>query len=222
MPVPVKAITNLAKIIIPFVKKRMTKDHNAKEQHLFLGDLTGMRLSDAIAHVERIGFIPQLLLVQPDKKWLKSSINDVLEMQPKSGHYPPETLVKLYYMDENIREQCDEQVDLPVLKGLTLEAAKELLESKGFKVNPELAAPHKDYAEANVRCVVDFEPKPALFTTSLKRGTTITLYYTTQTTIAKSQQLLQEEMSKQGTMIDGGGQNMVDRLNEFFNKFGKK
>ncbi|MDQ0221792.1 PASTA domain-containing protein [Streptococcus moroccensis] len=195
-------------------ERRRANHHNV----INLADVTTMRLLDAITHLKRIGFRPRPILVDPDQKWSAASLNTVLDMQPKPGYYSKGTIVDIYYMDETIKELVDEQVELPVLKGLTLEAARELLERKGFKVSPELAIADKEYATAEVRSVVDFDPKPALFTTSLKRGSTITLYYTTQTTVNQSQQLLQEEMSKRNNIVDASGQLLVDKINEFLNR----
>lgn len=216
-----KVVENAA----PIVDKALDRKHEFNKSLISLPDLKNMRLSDAVAHLERIGSVGQPILVKPDKKWLKSDIDEVLEMQPKPGHYPPETLVKLYYIDEAVKDQCNDQVEIPVIKGLTIEAATELLEKKGFEVVSALAKPHKDFADDQAGCVVSFEPKPALFTTSLKRGTTITLFYVNEVVIEKSQLLLREEKQAKanpGQIVNDGAKVIGEGFHQILGKLGQK
>ncbi|MGT2785285.1 PASTA domain-containing protein [Streptococcus merionis] len=232
MAIPVKGLMKAAKVVAPIVASAapMVKDvidqqNEAKKDYIQLPNLVDMRLTDAIGHLERLHFVPQEMLVEPHKKYLTKKVDYVLQMDPKPGKYPEGTLVKIYYMNADILDQCDDQVELPKIKGLDLEAATELLTNKGFEVVTALAKPHKNYADDHNNCVVDFEPKPALFTNNLRRGTTITLHYVNDVIIEKSQHLLEAEKAKQASkakVVDDGVKAIGDGINNLKGIFGKK
>ncbi|MFA9467300.1 PASTA domain-containing protein [Streptococcus sp. E24BD] len=181
----------------PHVEKALDRHHEHNKELITVPQFIGTDLDQAKNALEKLGFNVVITLVKPDKRWVDKRPNEVVDMQPKAGRLHPNTIINLYYVDADIIDQSDGEVDLPVLAGMMLDDVLELLEKKGFTASKVIAEPRKDWANKTVGLVVDNDPKPNLLTKVTQQGTVIRVFYLTEEVIAQSQALVDKDKAQQ-------------------------
>lgn len=222
-----KVVDNTANI----VDKALDRQFEAQQQLIDLPNVVHLPLEQGKAHLEMVGFHVLSVLAKPDKKWLDKRPDEIVQMEPKPGKFKPGTLVKLYYVTDDIIEQSDGNAELPILKGMFLTEAITLAEKKGFEAAKVLAKAKPEFAKEKPGLVIDSDPKPNLLNKVAKTGTTIRIIYLDETVIAESLELLhQQEAKKQEFQqnIDKGlkdaqkaADNLIGNIGGLFQKRGK-
>ena len=98
-------------------------------------------------------------------------------MIPKAGKFDKGSLIKLYYINQEIIDASNQEVTIPNLIGLTIPEAREHLQEVGFKPAMEILTADAKYAKQKINVVIDMEPKANLFTTTAVKGSLIKLKY---------------------------------------------
>ena len=98
-------------------------------------------------------------------------------MIPKAGIFDKGSLIKLYYINQEIIDASNQEVTIPNLIGLTIPEARDHLQEVGFKPAMEILTADAKYAKQKINVVIDMEPKVNLFTTTAVKGSLIKLKY---------------------------------------------
>ena len=98
-------------------------------------------------------------------------------MIPKAGKFDKGSLIKLYYINQEIIDASNQEVTIPNLIGLTIPEARDHLQEVGFKPAMEILTADAKYAKQKINVVIDMEPKANLFTTTAVKGSLIKLKY---------------------------------------------
>lgn len=203
---------------IPLLDKALDRHHEHRRSLIRLDNLIHMDLLEAKAHLEQQGFIVSTILAKPSKKYQQAKVNEVVDMSPKSGKLPAGSLIKLYYLNQNLLEQIKEMISLPDLVGLPLAQAQDILEELGFKPIPLRLVAHKDYAKYQANQVISMSPKPNLVQNQIKKGSLVKLSYLDEETLLASQDLAQAWSEKQAQRQ----QKIMDSLNQVGQLFNQK
>ena len=107
-------------------------------------------------------------------------------MIPKAGIFDKGSLIKLYYINQEIIDASNQEVTIPNLIGLTIPEAREHLQEVGFKPAMEILTADAKYAKQKINVVIDMEPKANLFTTTAVKGSLIKLKYLDEETLEQS------------------------------------
>ncbi|MDY4034152.1 MAG: PASTA domain-containing protein [Streptococcus dysgalactiae] len=100
----------------PIIEKRMEQKHEREMQLRTIDDVVNLPVDQAQAHLEKLGFVVATVPAKPHKKWLHSSLNEVVAMSPKSGKHKIGSLVKLYYITVDVLEKSQDLLDQETLR----------------------------------------------------------------------------------------------------------
>ena len=133
------------------------------------------------------------------KKYLQETTrdNEVVDMIPKAGKFDKGSLIKLYYINQEIIDASNQEVTIPNLIGLTIPEARDHLQEVGFKPAMEILTADAKYAKQKINVVIDMEPKANLFTTTAVKGSLIKLKYLDEETLEQSLQLASQAEENQ-------------------------
>lgn len=193
----VAMVDKVSKNTAPILEKAIDRHYDRQKELIKLPDVRHLQLAEASAHLEDLGFLVTPVVAKPDQLKPHSVVGEVLAMIPQNGKHKAGSLIKLYYNDGHTATAQTETIDLPVLAGMMLDDALELLEKKGFTASKVIAEPRKDWANKTVGLVVDNDPKPSLLTKVGKQGTVIRVFYLTEEVIAQSQALIDKDKAQQ-------------------------
>ena len=118
-------------------------------------------------------------------------------MIPKAGKFDKGSLIKLYYINQEIIDASNQEVTIPNLIGLPIPEAREHLQEVGFKPAIEILTADAKYAKQKINVVIDMEPKANLFTTTAVKGSLIKLKYLDEETLEQSLQLASQAEENQ-------------------------
>jgi len=87
--------------------------------------------------------------VKPNKKYRQETTrdNEVVDMIPKAGKFDKGSLIKLYYINQEIIDASNQEVTIPNLIGLPIPEAREHLQEVGFKPAMEILTADAKYAK---------------------------------------------------------------------------
>lgn len=182
----VDIITDTTKIIgdtvqaaAPILDKALDRQHEKNLSQIQVPNVIDLVVEEAKRHLEEIGFRVTLTLVKPNKKYRQETTrdNEVVDMIPKAGKFDKGSLIKLYYINQEIIDASNQEVTIPNLIGLTIPEAREHLQEVGFKPAMEILTADAKYAKQKINVVIDMEPKANLFTTTAVKGSLIKLKY---------------------------------------------
>lgn len=203
-PILIKAALEVGKIAgqaaiqegVPEVKKALDRQHEHNKELILVPSLIGTDFDEARKILEKLGFSVLTKRAEPDKRWVNKRPNEVVNMEPKAGRLHPTTVIKLHYVDAEVIDQSDGEVELPILKDMMIDDAISLVEKKGLLPAKVLAKPKLEFAKEKSGTVVDSDPKPNFLNKVAKTGTTIRIIYLDETVIAESLELLAKEETK--------------------------
>ncbi|EGJ27902.1 PASTA domain-containing protein [Streptococcus porcinus] len=95
----------------PIIEKYMDHRHQKQESLRKLDNVINMPVEEARKYLETQGFVVATIPARPNKKWLSSSLDEVVAMSPKSGQHPLGSLIKLYYVTYDVLEKSQEILD---------------------------------------------------------------------------------------------------------------
>ncbi|MFZ2304600.1 PASTA domain-containing protein [Streptococcus sp. VTCC 12886] len=202
----VDIITDTTKIIgdtvqaaAPILDKALDRQHEKNLSQIQVPNVIDLVVEEAKRHLEEIGFRVTLTLVKPNKKYRQETTrdNEVVDMIPKAGKFDKGSLIKLYYINQEIIDASNQEVTIPNLIGLTIPEAREHLQEVGFKPAMEILTADAKYAKQKINVVIDMEPKANLFTTTAVKGSLIKLKYLDEETLEQSLQLASQAEENQ-------------------------
>lgn len=202
----VDIITDTTKIIgdtvqaaAPILDKALDRQHEKNLSQIQVPNVIDLVVEEAKRHLEEIGFRVTLTLVKPNKKYRQETTrdNEVVDMIPKAGKFDKGSLIKLYYINQEIIDASNQEVTIPNLIGLTIPEAREHLQEVGFKPAMEILTADAKYAKQKINVVIDMEPKANLFTTTAVKGSLIKLKYLDEESLEQSLQLASQAEENQ-------------------------
>lgn len=199
IPDTTKIIGDTVQAAAPIVDKALDRQHEKNLSQIQVPNVIDLDAEEAKRHLEEIGFRVTLTLVKPNKKYRQETTrdNEVVAMIPKAGKFDKGSLIKLYYINQEIIDASNQEVTIPNLIGLTIPEAREHLQEVGFKPAMEILTADAKYAKQKINVVIDMEPKANLFTTTAVKGSLIKLKYLDEETLEQSLQLASQAEENQ-------------------------
>lgn len=199
IPDTTKIIGDTVQAAAPIVDKALDRQHEKNLSQIQVPNVIDLDAEEAKRHLEEIGFRVTLTLVKPNKKYRQETTrdNEVVAMIPKAGKFDKGSLIKLYYINQEIIDASNQEVTIPNLTGLTIPEAREHLQEVGFKPAMEILTADAKYAKQKINVVIDMEPKVNLFTTTAVKGSLIKLKYLDEETLEQSLQLASQAEENQ-------------------------
>ena len=199
IPDTTKIIGDTVQAAVPILDKALDRQHEKNLSQIQVPNVIDLDVEEAKRHLEEIGFRVTLTLVKPNKKYRQETTrdNEVVDMIPKAGKFDKGSLVKLYYINQEIIDASNQEVTIPNLTGLTIPEAREHLQEVGFKPAMEILTADAKYAKQKINVVIDMEPKANLFTTTAVKGSLIKLKYLDEETLEQSLQLASQAEENQ-------------------------
>ena len=199
IPDTTKIIGDTVQAAAPIVDKALDRQHEKNLSQIQVPNVIDLDAEEAKRHLEEIGFRVTLTLVKPKKKYRQETTrdNEVVDMIPKAGKFDKGSLIKLYYINQEIIDASNQEVTIPNLIGLTIPEAREHLQEVGFKPAMEILTADAKYAKQKINVVIDMEPKANLFTTTAVKGSLIKLKYLDEETLEQSLQLASQAEENQ-------------------------
>lgn len=199
IPDTTKIIGDTVQAAAPIVDKALDRQHEKNLSQIQVPNVIDLDAEEAKRHLEEIGFRVTLTLVKPNKKYSQETTrdNEVVDMIPKAGKLDKGSLIKLYYINQEIIDASNQEVAIPNLIGLTIPEAREHLQEVGFKPAMEILTADAKYAKQKINVVIDMEPKANLFTTTAVKGSLIKLKYLDEETLEHSLQLASQAEKNQ-------------------------
>ena len=179
IPDTTKIIGDTVQAAVPILDKALDRQHEKNLSQIQVPNVIDLDVEEAKRHLEEIGFRVTLTLVKPNKKYRQETTrdNEVVDMIPKAGKFDKGSLIKLYYINQEIIDASNQEVTIPNLIGLTIPEARDHLQEVGFKPAMEILTADAKYAKQKINVVIDMEPKANLFTTTAVKGSLIKLKY---------------------------------------------
>ena len=199
IPDTTKIIGDTVQAAAPILDKALDRQHEKNLSQIQVPNVIDLDVEEAKRHLEEIGFRVTLTLVKPKKKYRQETTrdNEVVDMIPKAGKFDKGSLIKLYYINQEIIDASNQEVTIPNLTGLTIPEAREHLQEVGFKPAMEILTADAKYAKQKINVVIDMEPKANLFTTTAVKGSLIKLKYLDEETLEQSLQLASQAEENQ-------------------------
>lgn len=199
IPDTTKIIGDTVQAAVPILDKALDRQHEKNLSQIQVPNVIDLDAEEAKRHLEEIGFRVTLTLVKPNKKYRQETTrdNEVVDMIPKAGKFDKGSLIKLYYINQEIIDASNQEVTIPNLIGLTIPEAREHLQEVGFKPAMEILTADAKYAKQKINVVIDMEPKANLFTTTAVKGSLIKLKYLDEETLEQSLQLASQAEENQ-------------------------
>ncbi|HFU4090260.1 TPA: PASTA domain-containing protein [Streptococcus suis] len=199
IPDTTKIIGDTVQAAAPILDKALDRQHEKNLSQIQVPNVIDLDVEKAKRHLEEIGFRVTLTLVKPNKKYRQETTrdNEVVDMIPKAGKFDKGSLIKLYYINQEIIDASNQEVTIPNLIGLTIPEARDHLQEVGFKPAMEILTADAKYAKQKINVVIDMEPKANLFTTTAVKGSLIKLKYLDEETLEQSLQLASQAEENQ-------------------------
>ena len=199
IPDTTKIIGDTVQATVPILDKALDRQHEKNLSQIQVPNVIDLDVEEAKRHLEETGFRVTLTLVKPNKKYRQETTrdNEVVDMIPKAGKFDKGSLIKLYYINQEIIDASNQEVTIPNLIGLTIPEARDHLQEVGFKPAMEILTADAKYAKQKINVVIDMEPKANLFTTTAVKGILIKLKYLDEETLEQSLQLASQAEENQ-------------------------
>ncbi|MGT2965363.1 PASTA domain-containing protein [Streptococcus acidominimus] len=196
IPDTTRVIGEAVHAVVPLVDKVLEQNYQKKNRLVRLPNMVDMNIREAEHHLQELGFVVSVILAKPHQRYVKRGAGEVVAMVPKSGNVEPGTLVKLYYVSQDVIEASDQTVSLPNLIGLPLEEAQEHLRELGVKPILITTQAQARYANRQTEIVLDMQPKPNVLKSGIPKGSFVKLYYLTEAGLGASQMMNQRVRAK--------------------------
>lgn len=200
------AFSEIAKSSGAVIGKAVDQHLDSRKELIEVPNVIELKVSEAKAYLEKIGFEVHVILDKPKNKYKDLSENQVVNMIPKSGKVKQGSLIKLYFVNQGVINSSRKTRELPNVVGMPLERAVLLLEEAGFLVAPVLMMPKKENVKKQVGQVIKMTPTPSLTSKHFKKGNIIRLNYVDEAVMQESKELLQahrQKLIKQSDRISG-------------------
>ncbi|MGT2828117.1 hypothetical protein AB6M97_03755 [Streptococcus hillyeri] len=108
IPDAIDAVKHVTDKATPIIEKELDRRHEHKKSLIQLDDVQHVPLDYAQKLLENRGFTVLPILAKAHPKYANERPLEVVAMHPRAGNYKPETLVKLYFVNEDIINQSNE------------------------------------------------------------------------------------------------------------------
>ncbi|MGT2925580.1 PASTA domain-containing protein [Streptococcus cuniculipharyngis] len=206
----VDIVSKVTDSTIPIIDKALDRRHEKQSRLIRLDNLIHMDVLEAKAHLENQGFTVSTILAKPSKAYQTARLNEVVAMSPKGGNLPTGSLIKLYYINQEVIDESKLETSLPDVTGIALDQAQMLLENQGFTVVLQSLPAKKELATMTANTVLAMSPRPNVFQSTIKTGGIIKLSYLEQDNLLASQELAQISLEKQAQRQ----QKVLDSFNQ--------
>ena len=174
----------------PIIEKAM-EHHQTKMNHRTdLPDVTQLPIDQGKEYLKELGFHVVVLLAKPKARYMTEEVGEIVAMQPKPGKVTKGSLVKLYYVTEEVIKASQETGDLVNVIGLDVQRAQQILQQKGLIAEPVRMKAHPRYVKERPNVVIDMVPKPNILLTSLKPGSLVKLRYVDEGVLQESSAMI--------------------------------
>lgn len=102
IPDAIDAIKHLTDKASPVIEKELDRRHAHQKSLIQLDNVRDVPIDYAQALLEKRGFTVLPISAKPHPKYAKERPMEVVAMHPRAGKYQPKTLVKLYFVTEDI------------------------------------------------------------------------------------------------------------------------
>lgn len=86
----------------PIVDKHLERRHDYKKSLISIPNLIDVEMETAKSHLENLGLKVIPVLAKPHGKYANADVGEVVAMTPKWGKVEPNSLIKLYYINEHV------------------------------------------------------------------------------------------------------------------------
>ncbi len=86
----------------PIVDKHLERRHDYKKSLVSVPNLIDVEMETAKAHLENLGLKVIPVLAKPHGKYVNADVGEVVAMTPKWRKVEPNSLIKLYYVNEPV------------------------------------------------------------------------------------------------------------------------
>ncbi len=210
VPDTTKIIGDTVQAAAPILDKALDRNYEKEKNRISIPNVLDLDLLEGKELLEKLGFLVTVTLVKPDKKYSTARDNEIVDMIPKSGRVDKGSVIKLYYVTQEIIDSSNLDVPIPNLLGLSITEAREHLKDLGLKPAYELLKAEARWANQQVNTVLDMEPKVSLFSSTVVKGSILKLKYIDEATLEESRKLAQAAAKKQ---LDLG--QLVGRIPNF-------
>lgn len=108
IPDAIDAVKHVTDKATPIIEKELDRRHEHKMSLIQLDDVQHVPLDYAQKLLEDRGFTVLPILAKPHPKYANEHSMEVIAMHPRAGNYKPETLVKLYFVSDEVITQSQE------------------------------------------------------------------------------------------------------------------
>lgn len=209
------------KVAWPYVKEAVDRHQESRKDRVFVPDVLDLKLTDARNYLEKEGFVVHSILARPQNKYQDLAADTVVSTSPRSGKVKAGSLIKLYYVNEEIINESRTMVTLPQVINKPLSKASAMLLASGFEVEQELLPAHKKYGDKKSEHVIEMRPAPSVVLKQVKKGSTIVLKYLDDEILEESKQLMEsakERMTKRNERV----RSTVGNLKKTISHSGRK
>ncbi|WP_161980128.1 hypothetical protein [Streptococcus sp. S784/96/1] len=105
IPDTIDAIKHVTDKTTPIIEKELDRRYEHKQSLIQLDDVHNVPLDYAQILLESRGFTVLPILAKAHTKYANKRALEVVAMQPRPGKHQPNTLVKLYFVNDEIIEQ---------------------------------------------------------------------------------------------------------------------
>ena len=149
IPDTTKIIGDTVQAAAPILDKALDRQHEKNLSQIQVPNVSDLDVEKAKRHLEEISFRVTLTLVKPNKKYRQKTTrdNEVVDMIPKAGKFDKGSLIKLYYINQEIIDASNQEVTIPNFIGLTIPEAREHLQEVSFKPAMEILTADAKYAK---------------------------------------------------------------------------
>lgn len=180
----------------PLIEKVIDNHQEKIKAQTNLPNVTNLSVIQGKEYLEKLGFHVVTLLAQPQARLMHGKVNEIVSMDPKPGKVVRESLVKLYYLNDQVISASQETGALVNVTGIEVQRAQEILRDKGLMAELVLMKPHRKYRNEVPNVVLDMVPKPSLILKKLKPGTLVKLRYIDQEGLQESKVLAKNKKIK--------------------------
>lgn len=100
-----EAVGGTVREVAPLIEKSMDRRYEKKQGLVSLPNIVDIDVDEAKGILEELGFKVIVIQTKPNSRYAKSRNNEIVATIPKSGLVEPGSLVKLYYVTDEVVEE---------------------------------------------------------------------------------------------------------------------
>ncbi|MGT2932697.1 PASTA domain-containing protein [Streptococcus catagoni] len=109
-----KGMDNTRPIVEKFIDQRQERHKHLRS----VDNVINLAVIEAKEHLEKQGFVVATIPARADKKYVTSTLNEVVAMSPRGGKRNVGSLIKLYYINLDVLEKSQKLLEEHNLKAV--------------------------------------------------------------------------------------------------------